>query len=286
MDDSGGINNESDDDNEFVVNGDGDNNHFIPQQVENDDSDGINNENDDENECVVNGDSDNNEQTNLLHNDHVIPQQVENGEDLSWMDNDNDDDGVVWVARSHQDYDPIFLEDEDDDVDVMNQMDNEDEDDFWPSDEQEQQLDIPAEGFPKANEWIDVPMSTVKDNIIVQIDGARRILFNQLKTETEILFRYWSSDLNLNSPTFGDLSKKYFGKKSKLFHLFVKERQMSDNKYCCFLATFFCAAKRKTTPVEMLDNDRFIAKGLMDASEYQQIIRLIEIEDGSGGESL
>ena len=35
------------------------------------------------------------------------------------MDNKNDSKGVKWAAKSHQDYNPIFVKEEEYDVDLM-----------------------------------------------------------------------------------------------------------------------------------------------------------------------
>ena len=79
-------------------------------------------------------------------------------------------------------FNPFFQEGEVDlEFDPMVGNDDE-EDDYWLSEQQDAEMRTITAGTPKANEWKDVPMEELKQ-MSVTIDRARKQVFNQAKTE-------------------------------------------------------------------------------------------------------
>ena len=94
------------------------------------------------------------------------------------MDASSDDDRV---------FDPFLQEGEVDlEFDPMVGNEDEDEDTYWLSEQQDDEMRKQPGGTPKANEWKDVPMEELKQ-MYVTIDRARTQVFNQAKTEINIL---------------------------------------------------------------------------------------------------
>ena len=148
--------------------------------------------------------------------------------DASSGDGDDDDDGG---------FNPFFQQGEVDlEFDPMVGNDDE-EDDYWLSEQQDTEMRRQNDDTPKADDWKDVPMEELKQ-MSVTIDRARKQVFNQAKTEIiDILQKGWAE----KSPSFEKLAEKTFGKKSRLFLLLLPELGINYATYCRFMATFFAA---------------------------------------------
>ena len=194
------------------------------------------------------------------------------------MDASSDDDRV---------FDPFLQEGEVDlEFDPMVGNDDGDEDTYWLSEQQDDEMRRQPGDTPKANEWKDVPMEELKQ-MYVTIDRARTQVFNQAKTEINILQEGWGEA----APSFEKLAEKTFGKKSRLFLLLVVELTMDYPTYCRLMATFFAACQRKMPVSQMLKDRRLDTKGFLSFVEYSKILRRIESiggddDNGTVGEPL
>ena len=179
------------------------------------------------------------------------------------MDASSDDDRV---------FDPFLQEGEVDlEFDPMVGNDDGDEDTYWLSEQQDDEMRRQPGDTPKANEWKDVPMEELKQ-MYVTIDRARTQVFNQAKTEINILQEGWGEA----APSFEKLAEKTFGKKSRLFLLLLVELDMEYPTYCRFMATFFAACQRKMPVSQLLKDRRLDTKGFLSFVEYTKILRRIE----------
>ena len=187
--------------------------------------------------------------------------------DTSSSSDDNDNDGG---------FNPFFQQGEVDlEFDPMVGNDDE-EDDYWLSEQQDTKMRRQNDDTPKANEWKDVPQHDLKD-MSVTIDRAREQVFNQAKTEIKILQEGWGEQ----SPSFEKLAEKTFGKKSRLFLLLVVELNLDYPTFCRFMATFFAACQRKMPVSQMLKDRRLDKTGFVSFVEYCKILRRIESIGGN-----
>ena len=186
-------------------------------------------------------------------------------------------------------FNPFFQQGEVDlEFDPMVGNDDE-EDDYWLSEQQDKEMRRQTDDTPKADEWENVPTDELKD-MDVTIDRAREQVFNQAKTEIiDILQKGWGDE---TAPSFEKLAEKTFGKKSKLFLLLLHELNLEYPTYCRFMATFFAACQRKMPVSQMMKDRRLDTKGFLSSfDEYSKILRRIESiggDDNTGavGESL
>ena len=137
-------------------------------------------------------------------------------------------------------FNPFFQQGEVDlEFDPMVGNDDE-EDDYWLSEQQDTEMRRQNDDTPKADDWKDVPMEELKQ-MSVTIDRARKQVFNQAKTEIiDILQQGWDE----TSPSFEKLAAKTFGKNSRLFLLLLVEIELDYPIYCRFMATFFAACQQ------------------------------------------
>ena len=183
-------------------------------------------------------------------------------------------------------FNPFFQQGEVDlEFDPMVGNDDE-EDDYWLSEQQDKDMRKQTDDTPKVHEWKDAPQNELKD-MSVTIDRAREQVFNQAKTEIKILQEGWGEQ----SPSFEKLAEKTFGKKSKLFLLLLHELNLEYPSYCRFMATFLAACERKMPVSQMLKDRRLDKTGFVSFVEYSKILRRIESiggddDNGTVGEPL
>ena len=148
-------------------------------------------------------------------------------------------------------FNPFFQRGEVDlEFDPMVGNEDDEEDDYWLSEEQDKEMRRQTDDIPKADDWKDVPMEELKQ-MSVTIDRARKQVFNQAKTEIiDILQQGWDE----TSPSFKKLAAKTFGKNSRLFLLLLVDIELDYSIYCRFMATFFAACQQKM-PVSQLLKD-------------------------------
>ena len=187
--------------------------------------------------------------------------------DASSSDDDDNDGG----------FNPFFQQGEVDlEFDPMVGNDDE-EDDYWLSEQQDKEMRRQNDDTPKAHEWNDVPMEELKQ-MSVTIDRARKQVFNQAKTEIiDILQKGWDEA----SPSFEKLAEKTFGKRSRLFLLLLVELDVNYPTYCRFMATFFAACQRKMPVSQMLKDRRLDKTGFVLFVEYSKLLRRIESIGGN-----
>ena len=155
---------------------------------------------------------------------------------------------------------------------------DDEEEDYWLSEEQDKEMRRQTDDTPKAHEWKDVPQHELKD-MDVTIDRAREQVFNQAKTEIiDILQKGWGDE---TAPSFEKLAEKTFGKKSKLFLLLLHELNLEYPSYCRFMATFLAACERKMPVSQMLKDRRLDKTGFVSFVEYCKILRRIESIGGN-----
>ena len=184
--------------------------------------------------------------------------------------NDDDDDGR---------FNPFFQRGEVDlEFDPMVGNEDDEEDDYWLSEEQDKEMRRQTDDTPKADDWKDVPMEELKQ-MSVTIDRARKQVFNQAKTEIiDILQKGWGE----KAPSFTTLATKTFGKNSRLFLLLLVELDMDYPTYCRFMATFFAAYQRKMPVSQMMKDRRLDKKGFLSSFvEYSKILCRIESIGGN-----
>ena len=174
-------------------------------------------------------------------------------------------------------FNPFFQQGEVDlEFDPMVGNDDE-EDDYWLSEQQDTEMRRQNDDTPKADDWKDVPMEELKQ-MSVTIDRARKQVFNQAKTEIiDILQQGWDE----RAPSFEKLAKKTFGKNSKLFLLLLHELNLDYPIYCRFMATFLAACQRKMPVSQLLKDRRLDTKGFLSFVEYSKILRRIESIGGN-----
>ena len=175
-------------------------------------------------------------------------------------------------------FNPFFQQGEVDlEFDPMVGNDDE-EDDYWLSEQQDKEMRKQTDDTPKVHEWKDAQQHELKD-MSVTIDRAREQVFNQAKTEIiDILQTGWGEQ----APSFEKLAEKTFGKKSKLFLLLLHELNLDYPTYCRFMATFFAACQRKMPVSQMMKDRRLDKKGFLSSFvEYSKILRRIESIGGN-----
>jgi hypothetical protein len=179
-------------------------------------------------------------------------------------------------------FDPTFLTtDVDVDFDFLRAQIRHQDDNYWISDEQVEEITTADSGdYPSAADWKDDAPDVIS-NTEVSIDKARRHLWKQAKTEIGILRSVWEE----NHPSFDKLTTRIFGPKSKLFQLLEEELSLTYETYCRFLATFFAASSRSLPASRLLQDIRFNSTGMMEKGEYHQLLKQIEVKK-SGDESL
>ena len=121
-------------------------------------------------------------------------------------------------------------------------------------------------------------------NTTVSIDRAWQGLWNQVKTEIDIVRRVFRENhpLSGDHPSFDELATNIYGPEGKLFQCFQEELKLSYEDFCRFLGTFYAASARSQPAPRLLDDSLFISNGMMTTADYRQVITKIEDSCGAG----
>ena len=185
-------------------------------------------------------------------------------------------------------FDPTFLDtditdEENDDFDPLRGSTLHQDDNYWQSQEQQQEIRSEVGDYPHASDWKDDHPSLI-EKTTVSIDRARTNLWKQAKTEITIVRSIFEQHYpsSGNSPSFNELATKIYGPEGRLFQLFQEELKLSYEQFCRFLATFYAASSRSQPASRLLDDNKFINPGMMKKEEYYRVTKKIEQSSGAG----